>query len=326
MPDARPSAWRYSLKRSLHVLLVERVWDIAATLAFWSVLSAFPALLAIFGVFGAVGQGAHSARSLISFAGRVLPTQSIRPFESTIEHFASAGHTFGTAVTVLFALWSASRYVTGFSGALNRIYGVQEGRRLVKRRLLQFLISLAIIALVGVVLFVLLLSRPLLEAPHAPLALGHVGLVVWAVLRWPLLVAAAVVIIVLLYWGTPNVKQPRLRWLTLGGGTALVLMALASLGFVAYITHSATYTREYGSVAGLVIFLIWLWLMNLVLLFGATYDVELERARELKAGVDASTEIHLPLRDDRRIKRLQQREEKLNAEGARLMPGAAESS
>ena len=321
----KPAAWWYALKRTLHVLTIERVWDIAATLAFWSVLSAFPALLSIFGVFGLVGQGPRTSHTLISLAGQVLPKQTIQPMQSTIEHFASAGNGLGTIVTVVFALWSASRYVTGFSGALNRIYGVQEGRRFVKRRLLQFLITLAIVALLGVVLFVLLLSRPLLEAPHAPWALGRVGLVVWAVLRWPLLAAAGVVIIVLLYWGTPNVKQPRLRWLTLGGVTALVLMALATLGFVAYVTHSQTFSREYGSVAGLVISLVWLWLMNLALLFGATYDVELERARELKDGVDASTHIQLPLRDDARITRLRRREERLNEEGARLMREASRS-
>ncbi|MFC4242102.1 YihY/virulence factor BrkB family protein [Gryllotalpicola reticulitermitis] len=316
----KPAAWRYALKRTIHVFGIERGWDIAASLTFWSVLSAFPALLAIFGLFGVLGQGQRSAQSLISLAGDVLPKQTIQPLDSTIEHFASTGGaSVGTILSLICALWSASRYVTAFSGALNRLYGVQEGRRFVPRRLIQFLITLAIVGLLAIVLFVLLLSRPLLEAPHAPWALGQVGLIVWAVLRWPLLAAAAVVIIVLLYWGTPNIKQPRLRWLSVGGVTALVLMALASLGFVAYVTHFQTFHREYGSVAGLVIFLVWLWLMNLVLLLGAGYDVELERARELRSGVDASERLQLPPRDDSRIRRLQRREERLRAEAMRLM-------
>lgn len=316
MPGGGPPGWRYALRRALHVLVVERVADIAATLAFYSVLSLFPALLAVFGAFALAGHGKSSADAFLHVAGQVVPSHSVEAFRTTIEHFATAGGAgLGTVVGIVLALWTATRYVSSFSGALNRVYGVQEGRRIGKRRLEQFGITVAVVTLVAIVLFVVLLWGPLFGAGDGS-ALARVA---WVVARWLLVAIAAVLIIVLLYWGTPNVRQPRVQWLSVGGVTALVLMAAASGAFAFYVSHFPTFHREYGSVAALVVFLVWLWLMNLMLLFGAAWDVELERVRELQAGTDARTALQLPLRDDRRIETLERREQRLEEEAGRFL-------
>jgi membrane protein len=160
-----------------------------------------------------------------------------------------------------------------------------------------------------------LLWGPLFGAGHGAVP----AQVAWVVARWLIVAIAAVLIIVLLYWGTPNVRQPRVQWLSVGGATALVLMAAASGAFAFYVSHFPTFHREYGSVAALVVFLVWLWLMNLMLLFGAAWDVELERVRELQAGTDARTALQLPLRDDRRIETLERREQRLEHEAGRFL-------
>jgi len=317
-----PSAWRYALRRAIHVLLVERVADIAATLAFFSVLSVFPALLAVFGIFGIAGQGKHTADALLKAANQVAPNDLVSPLRSTIEHLASiegTGAGLGTAIALVVAIWTASRYVGAFTGALNRIYGVQEGRRYWKYRLVQLCITVVVVALTAIVLFVLLLSGPVF-GPKGIANLGDAAFAVWAVARWVIAAAAMVVIIVLLYWGTPNVRQNRTRWLTAGGITAIVLMAAASGAFAFYVSHFSTFHREYGALAGLIVFLVWLWLMNLMLLFGAALDVELERVRELRAGQDARWRIHLPLRDERRIVTLRRRENEFAAQAVRFLP------
>ncbi|GAA4184373.1 YihY/virulence factor BrkB family protein [Gryllotalpicola kribbensis] len=320
----QPSAWRYALRRAIHVLLVERVVDISATLAFFSVLSVFPALLAVFGIFGLVGRGERTADELLAVVRRVAPRELVAPLRSTIEHLASVGGSgagigVGTAAALVVAIWTASRYVAAFSGALNRLYGVQEGRRYWKYRLVQLAITLAVVTLTALVLFVLLFSGPIL-GPAGIASLGDAAFAVWAVARWVIAAAAMVVVIVLLYWGTPNIRQPRLRWMTTGGVTALVLMAAASACFVLYVTHFSTFHREYGTLAGFVVFLVWLWLMNLMLLFGAAFDVELERVRELRAGEDATRRVRLPLRDDRRIESLRRRDDELAAYAVRFLP------
>jgi membrane protein len=320
----RPAAWPYALRRTIHVLLVERVVDIAGTLAFFSVLSAFPGLLAVFGIFGLVGQGERTAHGLLSAAETVAPHDLVAPLRSTIEHLASVGGShggigLGTAAAIVVAIWTASRYVYAFSGALNRIYGVQEGRRYWKYRLAQLAITLAVVVLTALVLFVLLFSGPVF-GPKGIASLGDVAFAVWAVARWVIAAVAMLAVIVLLYWGTPNIRQPRLRWMTTGGITALVLMAAASAAFAFYVTHFSTFHREYGALAGLIVFLVWLWLMNVMLLFGAAFDVELERIRELRAGQDATRTIRLPLRDERRIATLRHRDNVLAAQAVRFLP------
>ncbi|GAA4159361.1 YihY/virulence factor BrkB family protein [Gryllotalpicola daejeonensis] len=323
----QPSAWRYALRRAIHVLLVERIVDMAGSLAFFSVLSVFPALLAVFGIFGLIGQGRHTAEALLTVAQQVGPSDLIEPLRPTIEHLASVGGTgagIGTAVAIIVAIWTASRYVYAFSGALNRIYGVQEGRRYWKYRLVQLAITVAIIVLVAIVLFVLLFSGSVF-GPHGIASVGDAAFAVWTVVRWVIAAAAMVVVIVLLYWGTPNVHHGRIKWLTAGGITALVLMAAASALFVLYVTHFSTFHREYGALAGLVVFLVWLWLMNVMLVFGAAFDVELERVRELRAGQDATRHLQLPLRDDRRIATLRRRENELAAKAVRFLPTGYDS-
>ncbi|AYG02736.1 YihY/virulence factor BrkB family protein [Gryllotalpicola protaetiae] len=319
---ARPSAWRYALRRTIHVLLVERVVDIAGTLAFFSVLSIFPALLAVFGIFGLAGEGRRTADAVVAFADGIAPNDLVAPFRQAIEHLAGlggAGAGLGTAVGVLVALWTASRYVAAFGGALNRVYGVQEGRSYPKYRLSQLAITIAIVCLAALVLFVLLFSGPVF-GPRGIANIGDLAFAVWSVARWAIAAAAMLVIVVLLYWGTPNIRQPRLRWLTAGGSTALVLMAAASAVLVFYVSHFPTFHREYGALAGLAVFLVWLWLMNLMLIFGAGLDVELERVRELRLGEDAMRQIRLPLRDDRRIARLRRRDNALAAQAVRFLP------
>ncbi|WP_022882846.1 YihY/virulence factor BrkB family protein [Gryllotalpicola ginsengisoli] len=301
--------------------------DIAATLTFYSVLSVLPGMLGVFGMLGLIGRGQQTADVALDIAGKVAPQSTVDQFRHPIEQFAHGGGAgVGVVVGMAAALWTASRYVAAFSGGLNRIYRAQEGRRYPKLRLVQLAITAAVLVLVAVVVFVVLLSGPLLAPASGALSLGRGGMLVWNVVRWPVVAGAAVLIIVLLYWGTPNVRQPRLQWLSVGGVSAMVLMAGASALFGFYVTHFPAFHREYGSLAGLVAFLVWLWLMNLVLVFGAGFDVELERARELQSGTDATRAIRLPLRDERRLAWLRRTEDALIRDGEALIPKGRDGS
>ena len=135
---------------------------------------------------------------------------------------------------------------------------------------------------------------------------------------WPLLVIFAVVMIAVLYYATPNVKQPKFRWMSLGALIALVVLALATLGFAFYVANFGNYNKTYGAIGGVIVMLLWFWLANLALLFGAEFDAETERGRQLQAGIAAEENIQLPLRDSRKSDKDAEKEEEDIARGRRL--------
>ncbi len=121
-----------------------------------------------------------------------------------------------------------------------------------------------------------------------------------------MLVFAAVLAVALLYYATPNVKQPKFRWISMGAFMALLVLALTTAGFGFYVANFANYNRTYGAIGGVIVLLLWLYLANLSLLFGAEFNAETERGRQLQAGIVAEETLQLPPRDDRRSQKQQQ--------------------
>jgi membrane protein len=171
---------------------------------------------------------------------------------------------------------------------------------------------------------ILIVSGPVTEAVGSALGLGETVQVVWSIVKWPLLALAAVLIIAILYYATPNAKQPKFRWVSMGALLALITLLVASFLFGLYVTNFSNYDRTYGSLAGVVIFLLWLWIANLALLFGAEFDAELERGRQLQAGIAAEEDIQLPPRDTRKSDKAALKERADVADGRRIRTEAAE--
>jgi membrane protein len=152
-------------------------------------------------------------------------------------------------------------------------------------------------------------SGPVVDAIGDAFGIGEAVQVVWEIAKWPLLALAVILIIALLYYATPNAKQPKFRWISLGAVLAIVVLVIASAGFALYVANFSNYDRTYGSLAGVIVFLLWLWLANLALLFGAEFDAELERGRQLQAGIEAEENIQLPPRDTRKSEKDAKQEE-----------------
>lgn len=296
--DLRPLSWRYALRRAAREFLVDECVDSAGSLTYFGVLSLFPGLLAVLSSVGLLGFGKQASAVLVGALNRVAPGPASAALREPIQQFTtSAVVGVGFIVGLVLALWSASGYVSAFARAMNRIYEIDEGRPYVKRKAEQLLITVVLVVLVTVMVLIVTLSGPL--AHHVAVLAGVGGAieVAWAVVKWPILAAALVAMITLLYYGTPNVKQPRFRWIGLGGVLALVVLVLASAAFLAYAGSFSHYGKSYGSLAGVIVFLVWLWIGNLALLFGAEFESELERNRELQAGMPAEAMIQLPPRD-----------------------------
>lgn len=149
-------------------------------------------------------------------------------------------------------------------------------------------------------------------------------MLVWGIAKWPVMLAAVVAMVAILYYAVPNVQQPKFRWISVGAALAILVWVLASAAFGLYVSQFSSYDRTYGSLAGVIVFLLWLWLTNLALLFGAELDSELERGRELQAGLPAEERLLLPPRDTRGIEKAaaKQREDVARGRALRESRGA----
>lgn len=290
--------WKYALKRSLHEFSRDRCIDLAAGLTFFSVLALFPALLAMLSLLGVVGQSEKTSQTILAILDGVASEQVVETLRGPVEQLAvapSAG--VALIIGVIGAVWSASGYVRAFGRSMNQIYGVQEGRPFYKLNPVMFLVTLLLLLSTVIMALLLVVSGPLARAIGDAVNLGESAVAIWSIAKWPILVAFAIVLIAVLYYATPNIKQPRFRWMSIGAFAALLLLAAASLGFFFYVSNFSNYNKTYGAIGGVIVLLLWLWIANISLLFGAEIDAELERGRELQGGIKAEEGIQLPPRD-----------------------------
>jgi membrane protein len=234
----------------------------------------------------------------------------------------SLANTQGAGLTLVIgiagALWSASGYVGAFGRSMNRIYEIDEGRPFWKLRPLMLVITLIAVLLSALVLIMLVVSGPLAQSIGSSIGLGNVALTAWKIAKWPVLLLIVIVIVALLYYATPNVRQPKFRWISIGAAVAIGVWILASVLFAFYVANFSSYDKTYGSLAGVIVALLWLWITNLALLLGAEIDSELERGRELQAGIPAEGELQLPARDSSGIEKAKKKEEKDLALGRKI--------
>lgn len=209
---------------------------------------------------------------------------------------------------ILLAIWSASGYVGAFSRAMNRIYEIEEGRPFWKLKPAQLLVTVITIVLLVIAAIILVVSGDVTKAIGDALGIGDVPQTIWSIAKWPLLIFIVVLVVAILYYATPNAKQPKFRWISMGALLAIIVLALATAAFGFYVGNFSNYDRTYGSLAGVIIFLLWLWIANLALLFGAEFDAELERGRQLQAGIAAEEDIQLPSRDTRKSDKAAEKE------------------
>lgn len=322
--DLHKRSWIYVARKTMHEFTEDQCTDLAAALTYYSVLALFPAIIALISTVGVFGQGASSVKTVKDILRPLVSDQVSKPLFDFLDSVSSSGGaSIGLVIGILAALWSASGYVGAFSRATNRIYEIEEGRPFWKLRPVMLLLTLVAVVLVAVALMMLILSGPVLQSVGNVIGLGDAAVTVFAIAKWPLLLAIVVVIVGLLYYVTPNVQQPKFRWISVGAAVAIGIWILASVAFGLYLATFANYAKTYGPIAGVVVGLLFLWITNLALLFGAELDAELERGRQLQAGIAAEEELQLPARDTRNIKKAAKTRDKDIAFGRRIRREAA---
>ena len=289
--------------------------DSAAALTYFTVLSIFPGLLAFVSLLGIVGQGQESATVILEFLQENAPQQMYSIVENPIRQLTNGqGAGIALLIGILSALWSASGYISSFGRAINRIYGVREGRPVWVLIPFNILITTAVVVLAVLMMLMLLLGVDVLNIigshlpPHVDIELVKV---LWLNGRWVLIFLAAVGLIAMLYTATPNIRHEKMRRMSPGAFVALTGMALGGFGFTLYTDNFSKYNATYGLIGGVIVMLLFTWIMNNMLLYGAHLDAEIERMRQLVAGERSEDIIRVEVRDDRALKILDHKNETL---------------
>jgi membrane protein len=291
-------SWKYVLRTTMREFSADGCTDLAAGLTYRTVLSIFPALIALVSILSLFGQDEQSVTSVLDQAQGIVPAdawETVRPALESILTAPAAG--LGLVIGLLTALWSASSYVKAFGRAMNTIHDVPEGRGAIKLNVQMYLLTALFLLLGAIGLMIFVLSGPVAEAVGNAIGLGSVAVTIWNIAKWFVLAAIVVLAVALLYYATPNVQQPKFRWMSMGALLAIIVAVLASVGFFLYVSNFGNYNATYGALAGVIILLLWIYIINAILLFGAEVDSEIERGRELQAGIAAEEELQLPARD-----------------------------
>jgi membrane protein len=194
------------------------------------------------------------------------------------------------------ALWSASGYIGAFIRASNIIWDVEEGRPIWRTLPLRLVITVTMIVLLAVSAIAVVVTGPLADRVGKLLGVGSTFVTVWDVAKWPVLVVVVSFMFSILYYASPNVRQPGFRWVTPGGVLAVLSWIVVSAAFGLYVANFGSYNKTYGSLGAIIIFLVWLWLSNVAILLGAELNAELERGRQIEAGQPPDREPFLPPR------------------------------
>ncbi|MFI0797099.1 YihY/virulence factor BrkB family protein [Micromonospora rubida] len=298
------TGWLATLKRTVREFRDDSLTDWAAALTYYGVLSIFPGVLVLISILGLLGPGAtEGVRDTVNQA---VPEGNIRQIiAAAIDQASNAGGLANVAAVIglLAAFWSASGYVAAFMRASNSIYDVPEGRPIWKT----LPIRVGVTAVIGVLLLasavIVVFTGRFAEEAGSAIGIGSTAVTVWNIAKWPVLLVLVSLMFAILYWASPNARHGGFRWISPGGMLAVLIWLLVSGLFALYVGNFGSYNETYGALAGVIIFLVWLWLSNIAILLGAEFDAELERSRAIAAGHPAEVEPYVELRDDRKLKK-----------------------
>lgn len=262
-------AWWPGIKAAVRGFRDHHVSDLAAGLTYYAMLAVFPTVIALVAVLGLLGN-ASTVDGILNIIERLGPGSATQTFRGAVEGVITQGPTSGITLFVSLgvALWSASGYVGAFMRASNKIFELREHRPFWQMRPLQLLVTLVLVLLAGMLSVLLAVSGGVAEAIGAELGLGDTTVALWGWVKWPLAIAIFMVILGVLYYPSPDVRQRKLRWVTPGALVAVFGWIVASIAFAFYVSTLGSYAKTYGAMAGVVVFLLWLWITNLALLFG----------------------------------------------------------
>jgi membrane protein len=292
-----------ALKRTFKQFSEDNVSDWAAALTYYGILSIFPGVLVLVSLLGMLSD--NGQKTVQDAVTKLSPNDQLNSLVDTVLTQVKDPGTAGLAaiIGIVVAFWSASGYIAAFMRASNAIYDVPEGRPIWKT----LPIRVGVTAVVGVMLIIsaaiVIFTGDIAKVVGDQIGLGDAAVTTWNIAKWPVLIILISLMFAILYWASPNAKTGGFRWVSPGGIFAVLLWVIASAAFAIYLANFANYNKTYGTLGGVIAFLVWLWISNIAIMLGAELDAELERGRAIAAGHPADEEPFLELRDDRKLKK-----------------------
>ncbi|MFJ7073869.1 YihY/virulence factor BrkB family protein [Streptomyces sp. NPDC098781] len=290
-------SWWGALKGTLKEFKDDELTDRAAALTYYGVLSLFPALLVLVSLLGLVGRSA--TQKVLDNINQLAPGSARDILTRAVEQLQGRGGlgSLMAVVGVVLAVWSASGYVAAFIRTANAVYDMPEGRPVWKVLPVRLGVTVALMVLAVLSALIVVFTGALARQVGSTLGIGDTALTVWAIAKWPVLAILVTTMIAILYWACPNAKVRGFRWVTPGSFLALVIWMIASAGFALYVANFASYNKTYGTMAGVIVFLVWLWIGNLAILLGLEFDAEAVRQRAIAGGHPPEDEPYTEPRD-----------------------------
>ncbi|HEY2272486.1 MAG TPA: YihY/virulence factor BrkB family protein, partial [Jatrophihabitantaceae bacterium] len=256
--DMPRSSWVNVLKRAVKQVQPDELPDRAAALTYYGVQSIFPGILVLVSILGMLS---HSAtQSLVSNLGQITPG-TVNSFLKTVidnaQHQKTAAGIVGI-VGILLALWSASGYVAAFMRAANRIYAMPEGRPVYRTIPVRVGVTVFTVVCLVAGLVIVVATGTVADKVGSALGVGGTAVTIWEIVKWPVLLLIFALMLAVLYAAAPNVRHGGFRWISPGAVLAVVIWLIASGLFAVYVANFSSYNKTYGSLAAVIVFLIWL--------------------------------------------------------------------
>ncbi|MFG2539342.1 YihY/virulence factor BrkB family protein [Streptomyces sp. NPDC048511] len=294
------ASWVNVFKRTVTEFKKDELTDRAAGLTYYAILALFPALLVLVALLGIAGDSA--TQTVLDNIQKLAPGSARDVITNAVTQLQSSGGT-STALAIvglLGALWSASGYIAAFIRASNVVYDMPEGRPVWKILPVRVGLTLVLMILTCVSALIVVLSGGLARQIGTALGVGDTAMTVWSIAKWPVLVVLVAIMLAILYWAAPNAKGRGFKFMSLGSLLALLIWMVASAGFAVYVANFGSYNKTYGALAGVIIFLVWLWITNLAILLGLEFDAEMARERAIVSGHPSDEEPYVEPRDTKK--------------------------
>lgn len=292
-------SWKAVLRGTVEEFKDDELADRAAALTYYGILALFPALLVLVSLLGIAGESA--TKQILDNLQELAPS-SVRDVMSDAVQQLQGHSGVGSLLAIVglvVAVWSASGYIAAFIRTSNAVYDIPEGRPVWKILPLRLVLTVTLMVLACASALIVVFSGSLARQVGTALGVGDGALTVWSIAKWPVLVLLVTIMIAILYWAAPNAKGRGFRWVTPGSFLALVIWMAASGGFAFYVANFASYNKTYGTLAGVIVFLVWLWITNLAILLGLEFDAEMVRQRAIAGGLPEDEEPYVEPRDTR---------------------------
>jgi membrane protein len=269
----------------------DNVFYQGAALSYYFLLALFPMLLFLTSLMGLiVGQNPQFQNQLYGYIGRVMPGDASSLVTKTVHEITTQTSGLKLAIGLIGALWSASGGMSALGTSLDAAYDVEEDRPWWKRQATFLGLTIVVAALVIAAIMIVLFGGRLAEFTGAHLHLGNAAVLAWKILQWPVALFFVVFCFALIYFFAPDIQHAKWYWITPGSVIGVLLWIVASAGFKIYLHYFDSYSKSYGSLAGVVVLMLWFYITGLALLVGGEINAEIEHAAAEHGRADAKAE------------------------------------